>query len=387
MPKLKLLLPGALVALSLVAVGANSVRGQSQAYEANCGDDSVSVIRVATSAAGNRPARATVSVRPEGDARKYCPVAMAVSPHRGDGARDGQFVYVANSAVNSLSVIDTAEGKLAGPPIAVGRKPAAVAISPGCLNPLGQACNPGNPLQGTFAYVVNSGSRSVTVVDTDPRSATFHQVVTTILVGPMPSAVAASRPILEPGPHGMSLSSALVVYVANSADNTVSVIDADVTHTATFHKVVKTIQLKPSGVKPVGLAFDRTSKWAYVVNGRANNVIPIETSTHSAMRPIAVGADPSGIAVTEGFAGQQTIFNFRAYVANRGSRSFSVIDVDPASPRFQQVIETTTLSATEAADGITVNYPDDDFVYITRRGVISVSVDDSGGPPVGVVVN
>ena len=60
------------------------------------------------------------------------------------------FAYVANSASNNVSVIDTATNMVVGPPIPVGTDPIGVAITP----------------DGTRAYVTNNGSNNVSVIDT-----------------------------------------------------------------------------------------------------------------------------------------------------------------------------------------------------------------------------
>jgi YVTN family beta-propeller protein len=61
-------------------------------------------------------------------------------------------------------------------------------------------------------------------------------------------------------------------YVANSGDNTVSVIN-----TAT-NTVVATIPVGPAGANPFGVAFTPDGTLAYVTNG-SNNVSVIATAT------------------------------------------------------------------------------------------------------------
>jgi YVTN family beta-propeller protein len=60
------------------------------------------------------------------------------------------FAYIANSGSDSVSVIDTATNTVVGPPIPVGSTPIGVAVNPA----------------GTRVYVANSGSNSVSVIDT-----------------------------------------------------------------------------------------------------------------------------------------------------------------------------------------------------------------------------
>jgi YVTN family beta-propeller protein len=71
------------------------------------------------------------------------------------------FAYVANSGSNTVSVIDTATNKVVGPPIALGTGtgPVAVAVTP----------------DGTHAYVANGGTGTVSVIAT---------ATNTVLTGP-----------------------------------------------------------------------------------------------------------------------------------------------------------------------------------------------------------
>jgi YVTN family beta-propeller protein len=78
--------------------------------------------------------------------------------------------YVANEIDGDVSVIDTAPNTLAGPDIAVGNTPQAIAITP----------------DGSTAYVANSSDDGVSVIDT----ATNTPAGFDIAVGAGPSAIA-----------------------------------------------------------------------------------------------------------------------------------------------------------------------------------------------------
>ena len=110
-------------------------------------------------------------------------------------AKTGSRLYVANSAGNSVSVINTATNAVVGGPIAVGGQPTGIVVSP----------------DGSRVYVSNSTSNTVTVIN--PTAAT--PVVATVAVGPQPRGLAIS-------PDGS------VVYAANSND-TVSMINTKTT--------------------------------------------------------------------------------------------------------------------------------------------------------------
>jgi YVTN family beta-propeller protein len=106
-------------------------------------------------------------------------------------AEAAPFAYVVNNGDNTVSVIDTATNAVVGTPIPVGGLPNGVAITP----------------DGTHAYVANAGGNTVSVIDT----ATNTVEAATIAVGESPVAVA----VTPDGKHA---------YVANHFGN-VSVID------------------------------------------------------------------------------------------------------------------------------------------------------------------
>jgi YVTN family beta-propeller protein len=108
---------------------------------------------------------------------------MAITP-------DGRRIYVTNTALDTVSVIDTATNSLVGGQIGVGHIPEDIAIAP----------------DGKRAYVANPQSNSVSVIDTATNTA-----IATVPVGSFPNSVAAS-------PDGAR------VFVANSGGG-VSVIN------------------------------------------------------------------------------------------------------------------------------------------------------------------
>jgi YVTN family beta-propeller protein len=357
--------------LFLVCLSPLVAEAQSQTYVVNSGDDTMSVIYTATHEIRDPPIRATISVKPVGETKKYKPIGIALTPYRIEGNANGLFAYITDVDVNLVSVIDTAKSALVKT-ITVGNKPTGIMLTPVCLALRGGACNPHNHLDGTRAYVVNSADNTVSVIDVNPQSPTYWQVPKTITVGRGPSAIANSKPLAD----GTKFSSELFAYVTNSDDSTITVIDTDPTHDK-FNTVIATIDLKPAGIKPVAVAFDRDSSWAYVANAGSNNVTAIDTKTHTAKNTIPVGKNPAGIALTIDFSGSAVHKNFRAYVTNQDDDSFTVLDVEPPSPTFQTEVTTTKLQPGDKPTGVTVMYPDEDFVYITNPGSNSVSVIDS----------
>jgi YVTN family beta-propeller protein len=161
---------GAVLLLALIVPSA----GARNAYVANEGSESVSVIDTATN---------TVSPTPIKVGR--FPFAIAIAP-------DGKTAYVANNGAESVSVINTATNTASPTTIKVGTEPLAIAITP----------------DGKTAYVANNGSESVSVIDT----ATNTVSPTPIKVGGFPFAIAIA-------PDGKT------AYVANEGSESVSVIN------------------------------------------------------------------------------------------------------------------------------------------------------------------
>jgi YVTN family beta-propeller protein len=105
---------------------------------------------------------------------------------------DGARAYVTNSDSGTVSVIDTATKKVVGRKVHVGNLPIAIAISP----------------DGRRAYVANLLDNSISVIDT----ATKRLLGRPLRVGTLPTAIAIA-------PDGRR------AYVTNAYDNTVSVLD------------------------------------------------------------------------------------------------------------------------------------------------------------------
>jgi len=122
------------------------------------------------------------------------------------------------------------------------------------------------------AYVVNRGSNSVSVIDTE----TEH-VVDTIPVGDEPEEIALT-------------SDGRYAYVTNNQAGTVSVID-----TATNRVVGAPIRVSE---RPWELAVTPNGRFVYVVCYYAQEVAVIETRTNHVVDRIKVGFEPGGIAVT-----------------------------------------------------------------------------------------
>ena len=249
------------------------------------------------------------------------------------------FAYITNSESNSVSVIDATTNKVTTT-IPVGSNPIGVAINP----------------NGTKVYVVNARSSDVSVIDTATNS-----VVATVRAGNFPQGIVVS-------PNGKK------VYVTNRDSNNVFVID---TSTNTFVSTLNT------GKSPAGVAVSPDGKKLYVTNYEDNTVSIFDTTTKTVITTISVGRGPKEISVTPD--------GTRVYVANSDSESISVIDTATNSV-------TNTVMVGGVPSGVAVT-PDGKKVYVTNNDEYfsTISVIDTvtnkitaaipvGSSPVGIAV-
>ncbi len=244
------------------------------------------------------------------------PRGVAVDP-------DSRHAFVTNYLENSVSVLDTANGKLIRN-VPVGTNPSAVAVFPrdhyalvtnyygnsvSVINsktlevvgvvpvgagPDGVAIDP----RGEFAYVSNSASNTVTVIDIKERA-----VARTIIVGRAPQKVA-----IDPdGRHA---------YVTNFGDHTVSVITLPTQLGLDLYNALLQVDTIPVGINPRGLAVDRSSRRAFVVNVGDETLSVIDTESGTVIDTKFVGFAPDEVAVGP---------DSTAYVTARGDGTVTVI--------------------------------------------------------------
>jgi YVTN family beta-propeller protein len=185
-----------------------------------------------------------------------------------------------------------------------------------------------------FAYISDSGSNAVSVIDTASNS-----VVATIAVGMQPIGVAVNA-------------TATRVYVTNRGANTVAVIDA------ANNSVIAAI---PVSAQPTGVAVNRAGTRVYVANFGANGLTVIDATRNAVVAVVTVGDSPFGVAVNP--AGT------RVYVANRADGTVSVVDAI-----------TDTVVATVGVgfepNGVAVS-ADGSRVYVGSTAVFGVTVIDA----------
>ncbi len=139
---------------------------------------------------------------------------------------------------------------------------------------------------GTRVYVANTANGSLSVIDAAART-----VLAEVAVGIEPVAVAVR-------PDGSE------VWVANHVSDSVSVVDT-AAGSGTLHQVVETIQtVDANGVtqfdEPVGIAFASNAK-AYVALSSRNRVAIVDAASYAVSGSLAISAqDPRALTVRNG---------------------------------------------------------------------------------------
>jgi YVTN family beta-propeller protein len=212
--------------------------------------------------------------------------------------------FVVNSGSGTVTPVDMITRR-AGKPIRVGTDPQAIAITP----------------DGRTAFVANADSGTVTPVDTVTRRAARP-----IRVGADPRAIVIT-------PDGRT------AFVANAGSGTVTPID------------IATRRAGPPitvGATPLAMAITPDGRTLYVANWEGGSITPISTRTSKAGHPIRVGSFPVAIAITPG--GQT------AYVVNYGSDT-----VTPVATRTSRAGRPIPVG--QAPDAIAVT-PDGKAAYV-----------------------
>ncbi len=278
-------------------------------------------------------------------------IAVPIAPHNVQASADGKLVLAvgaksgatghgAHGAGGQLVVIDTA----------------ALGASPVITVPL--AGHPAHVVidqASKFAYVTNSESNSINIVDVAGRS-----VAGTIQVGRYP--------------HGLRISpDGREIYVANMRDESVSVVDVAALREAARIRV---------GKVPVQVGFTPDGKTAFVSLNGENAVAIIDTVTRKVLTKRAAGRGP----VQVHSSGDGTAI----YVANQGSSKrpdnrMSVVSVSGAAkPVF--------VLTGPGAHGVSVS-GDGSLITVTNTYAGTLSVIDAGSSsvlaniPVGTAPN
>lgn len=239
--------------------------------------------------------------------------------------------YVANSQSNSVSVIDTT----ATPPDVVATVPVGAV-------PIGVALSP----DGTAVYVTNFESGTLSIISTATNT-----VLHTVTVGSRPDGVVQV---------GAS------VYVANLLGASISVVNP------IAGTVTNTIPLQ-NDAAPSGLAGSSDGTKLYADDARNNQTLEIDLagSSPSFTGGVTVGAYPAYISTTP----------FTGYVANADGGSVSLLDLSASPPTVEQTISVGTGSEPYGV----VAVPSLSEAFVSDSGTNQVSVIDTFADPPDVV--
>jgi len=319
-------------------------------YVANTFDGNVSMISTAacnaqhTSGCGQAPPTTPVGSFPNW---------VSLNPLTGT-------VYVANQEDSNVSVISadtcnatTASGCRARPPaMASGFDVGGAAV---------------DPSTGTvYATSQNNGTVSVLNGATCNAATTSgcskYAPVTT--VGGGPQAVAVNQ-----ATH--------TIYVANSNDNTVSVISAAACNPARPSGCRRTWPTITVGSAPLsGVTVDQATDTVYVTNGGGNTVSVINGATCNALVTAGCGQTPATITVGNGPAGLAiNHVTHTLYVANSGDNTVSVINTASCNAENTSGCGQTppTITAGNGPIPVGVNQATD-TIYVGNNSDSTVSV-------------
>lgn len=263
-------------------------------------------------------------------------IPIADSPRALAVNADSTTAVVVLGDANQVVQVDLASGAV-GPPIAVGRSPQDIALAP----------------TGATAYAASRGDDSIAVIDV--RSGT---VPTTIPVGDEPVGVALS----EDGSR---------LFVAESADASVSVID-----TTTNERIASVTagasllgdSVHGVAVSPDGRTLAVTVRAGWLAFGQEDRVVLVGLDDGDE-RHVVVGDDPGAVA----FADEGR----RAYVADEGGPSVSVVDVVNASVTTTVPLDLRPTNLAAGPDGrrVVVTATGDDRLPTTDGSMIVIATD------------
>ncbi len=225
----------------------------------NSGSDTLTVIDVNTQRVVH-----TVDLAVRGRAQD-----MTISPN-------GQTLYVANTALNSISVLDTSSFGVVAE-IAVGISPVAVAVDP----------------RASRVLVANQGSNNVTVID-----AFLNRVLATVQVEPGPVHIS-----MDPNPRADR------AFVASPSSAFMSVLSAST------GQVVRRLNVGPGAVASLP---DQIANRLFVLKAPQNRLVVFDAALNVEIGGVAVGRTPYRIALDPE--------RDKLYVTNRDGNSVTVVD-------------------------------------------------------------
>jgi serine/threonine-protein kinase len=253
---------------------------------------------------------------------------------------DGTRIYAARTFHKDIVVLSTKTLEIIWDPIAVGGAPNGLAI---------------HPSGSHVAVAVDSSPGKVVVVDSDPKSASFHSARTTTLDSNGATSVGYR-------PDGAEL------YALTQRPNTGFVYALDPATGSTLARIANTAS---DATIPSGVAFSPDSSKAYAAIFQSeprHNVAVVSTARHALGPYVNLGQGPTGgtpiAAVTAGK---------RIWILGHDD----VAIVDPATDTVVTTLK--GVGAGGSSGGICAS-PDGSKVLVTRKGSLHVHDGATGAP-------
>jgi hypothetical protein len=244
----------------------------------------------------------------------------------------GRYAYVANSGSSSMSIID----------ISNPASPVTVATSSAGTNPNSVF------VSGRYAYVANNGSASMSIIDISNPA----------------SPVTVATPSVGSNPFSVFVSGRYA-YVANQGAASMSIID--ISNPAS----PVTVSTPSVGSSPRSVFV--SGRYAYVVNSGGSSMSIIDISNPAS--PLTISTPSTG-----SFPYSVFVSGRYAYVTSLLGSSLSVIDIsNPASP-----VTVSTPSAGSLPYSVFVSGR---YAYVANSGGNSVSIIDISNPASPVTVS
>lgn len=256
--------------------------------------DGMVIVEIDTGLKGLESYVISLNWNPEESIVEHYRFQPSLTPEKETPSPKGLIIFVSNSGTDYISAIDRDLERVIG----------AITVGDG---PTGMVQN----VSGDRLYVVNSRSKSISIIDTT-RFAVIGRIPLT--AGREPRDVAFV-------PEG-GASTEGKLYVINRASDDVSVVDT------VTRRVLKTINV---GRFPSSIVADTGRREVYVANEGSNSLTVISATSDSVVAEIHVGNRPKGVVLRKD--------KDRIYVFNEGSSTISVV-----SPSSRKVLETIPLT-------------------------------------------
>lgn len=213
------------------------------------------------------------------------PIAMVQATNNG-------FIYVLNQGDNSVSVLNSSTTPVGTITTAngLGQNPVSVTTS----------------TNGSWIFVVTQGN------GVNPGALDIISAGSATVAASVPLGVGPTFSVIDPNLNRL--------YVANTRDNTVTVLDASNVNTSNT-PAIPTLATVPVGTSPIGITPLTNGTTFYVANAGSNNVTVVSASSFSPLNTIALPAGANPVYIVSDPTAT------KVYVAEAGTSETSVIQV------------------------------------------------------------